>query len=572
MNPLLSRLSIVAILSGSLLAQEPSALDKAEVRIPYLELKKLWEASQSANAAANKPVTPEPSPAGALLSSIFHADLSSGQVAMEAEFKAESFGDHWEKLPLMGAGFAVASVEPADARLIIENDQLCLLMKQSGVSTVKVRFVETPILSKGEIPFLLFTSVPSAVASLEIIGLPKDRLAKYRDGSVLPVRDGATSLGLPAKGGEIALVLADVKMLPKEEPPPAPPEPSEWSLQNEVLVFQDEAALSYRIRAHAIALNGSALEGTMILPPNARDAKLEGADLADWKMQRKPDGTSELRLRWNTRDVMERDLKISYSVQQLPLAPDWELKAPAVMDAERTKTLFMVQLPPGIEFSGKNLQGPVPVAKLSRWVAEESKGLEFGTVAGSTNASLQSRLLPRLETAVAVVTKSDYTTKLVSDGSALTEATLEIQHDDALRWAFTLPEKSELLKCFINDVAIKPIAREKGVMEIPLDHSAGQKSKTSRISFSFTAAKGRLEPVEGDFALELPLTPLFIHEINWSIEIPGSYEASFSEAASNMELSIGSEHGQANTLRITKKLCRNERPQAQLFYKKRGIE
>jgi hypothetical protein len=109
-------------------------------------------------------------------------------------------------------------------------------------------------------------------------------------------------------------------------------------------------------------------------------------------------------------------------------------------------------------------------------------------------------------------------------------------------------------------------------MEIPLDHSAGQKSKTSRNSFSYTSAKGSLEAVEGDFALELPITPLFIHEINWSIEIPGSYEASFSEAASNMELSTGSEHGQANTLRITKKLCRNERPQAQLFYKKRGIE
>src|SRR6187455_740877 len=84
-------------------ATATSALEKAEVRIPYLELRKLWE---TANAAA-KPAEPEAPPPGALLSAQYKADLTGGKVALEAEFKVESFSGKWERIPLMGAGLAV---------------------------------------------------------------------------------------------------------------------------------------------------------------------------------------------------------------------------------------------------------------------------------------------------------------------------------------------------------------------------------------------------------------------------------------------------------------------------------
>src|SRR6476661_8432709 len=89
-----------------------SALEKAEVRIPYLELRKLWE---TANASA-KPPEPAPLPPGALLSAQYRVDLGGGKMALEAEFKTESFEGKWERIRLMGAGPAIASVEPTDTR------------------------------------------------------------------------------------------------------------------------------------------------------------------------------------------------------------------------------------------------------------------------------------------------------------------------------------------------------------------------------------------------------------------------------------------------------------------------
>jgi hypothetical protein len=539
-----------------------SALDKAEVRIPYLELRKLWETAQ----AAAKPAELEAPPHGALLSAQFKADLTGGKVALEADFKVESFSGKWERIRLMGAGLAVASVEPADARLVVEDEHLCVMAKDPGPLTVKVRFVKTALPVSSIVPVLKLTTAPSAVASLLVTGLPEGRLVKTESGILAVDAAGNSSLPLAAKGGELALTLADASLMPKAEPPPPPPQPSEWSLQNEVLVFEGESELNYRARVRAIAQNGSALEAVLLLPTNARTVKVQGDDLADSRQARNADGQTELRVRWNTRDITERELKLSYALQQLPLAQQWELRAPSLSQDDKVKSLFILVLPSGMEFKGPSLEGPVPAARLPRWIADETKALEFGTIAGNAAVSLQSRLLPRLETAVAIISKSEYTTKLVGDGSVLTEGTLDIEHDDSLRWSFTLPDKCELLKCFVNGAPTKPIARENAVMEIPL---TGAKATTSKVVFSYTCAKGKLHAVEGETSLELPLTPVFIQELLWSVAIPESYEPVGVEG--NVEFAT-STVSNASDVRLVKRLCRNERPQAQLFYRKRGIE
>jgi len=248
----------------------------------------------------------------------------------------------------------------------------------------------------------------------------------------------------------------------------------------------------------------------------------------------------------------------------------WELRTPSLSHEDKVKSLYMFALPPGVEFKGVNLQGPVPPAKLPRWIGDETKAPEFGTVSGAASATLQTKLLPRLETAVAIITKSEYTTKLMGDGSVLTEAKVDIEHDDSFRWSFSLPEKSELLKCAVNDVPMKPIARDKRVMEIPLGHAPGTKTATSVITFSFTAAQGKLQAVEGAATLALPLTPVFIQELNWSVELPESYEVTGIDPPELSGPSVS--NAPPNTTRLIKKLCRNEQPQVQLFYHKRGIE
>jgi len=548
------------------LAPNP-AVDNAEVRMPYGELRKLWEAA----ALANQPKDtkePEKLPAGALLSARYTVDVSSGRVVMEAEYKVESFAGKWERIPLVNGGLSVASVEPGDARLVISEGALCFMAKEPGQTTAKVCFVETPLQASAEVPFLNFIPAATAIGSLEVKGIPAGRLLKLRDGEKPARAENPGAVALPTKGGSLALYLTDAASEPKPEPPPAPPQPSDWILQNEVLVLEGEGELTHRVRVHAMASNGSALEATVLLPGNARAVKLEGAeDLADWKLIRNNDGFTEVRIRWKTRDVIERDFKLSYALQQLPLAPAWELRAPILTKGkdDKTKSLFMFILPAGTEFTAPGLQGPVPAAKLSKWVATEAKSAEFGTVMGGGSVTLQSRLLPRLETATAVVTKSEYTTRLISDGSVLTEGTLEVSHDDSLRWTFTLPEKSDLLRCLLDGAAIRPVARDGGVMEIPLTHS-GDKTTQSKVVISYTSGKPKLEAVEGQVALELPQTPFFIQEVIWSLELPDAYEISATEG--NLENTSTSTS--VSAVRLVKKLCRDERPQTTLFYSKRS--
>lgn len=533
--------------------------------MPYAELKKLWDAAQP----IVKPDEPPAPPEGVLLAARYNLDILSGNFAMTAEFKVESFAGNWEKIPLMGAGLAVASVEPEDTRLILEKDYLCLMVKESGPVTVNVRFNEQPLPVSDTMPLLNLLTAQGAVGSLRVKGLPDGRLLKVKNGQLLTRQDGVSSIALPSKGGEVTLYLTDASLEKKVEPPP-PLRESEWTLQNEVLAYEGDGELCYRIKCHAMALNGSAVEMTVLLPANARSIKLDAAeDLSDWKMERNGDGLSELRLHWTTRDIMERSFRLSYAMQKLPLENEWELKAPALAGEDKTKSLFMFPLSAGVEVKADNLQGPVPLAKLSRWVAEEKIGVEFGTVAGASSVKVQNRLLPRLETAVATITKSQYTTRLVSDGSMLTEAVLEVEHDDKIRWVFRLPEKCELLKCSVNAVSIQPIARENGALEIPLAHPGG-KATRSQVTFSYTAATGKLNAVEGSAALELPQTPLFISELLWSVEVPPSYEVSAVEG--NVELTSGTSAADPHAVSLIKKLYRNERPQAQLFYRKRGLE
>lgn len=544
-----------------------AALDHAEVRIPYSELRRLWEA---AHAPAPTAAPREELPPGRLFSARYRLDFSPEGATLEADFHAESFAGAWECLPLMGAGPAVAAVDPPDARLVVEGDQLCLLARERGPLDVKIRFVKQPAAPSGAAPLLKLVAAPSAVGSLEVKGLPADRTLKLADGTTQAVRDGAAVIALPAKGGEISLHLADAAREPKPEPPPPPPQPSEWSLQNEALVFEGEGELAYRVHAHAMALNGSALEAAFLLPPNARAIKVTSDDLDTARPVRTPEGALELRVRWKTRDVTERDLKISYALQQLPLAPEWELRGPSLPGEARTKTVFMVALPAGMEFRGLSLQGPVPASKLPRWIAEETKAEEFGAMSGTASAALQSRLLPRLETAEAIVTRGEYVSKMVSSGPVLTEATFQIEHAGAMRWSLALPDKGELLTCSVNGVPVRPVARDGGLMEIPLGRPVGAKAAGSTVSLAYTVAGAKLDLVKGQATLALPQTPIFINELLWSIEIPESYE--FTDVDGNLDAAPANRQDKPNVVRRVKKLCRNERPIAEIFYRKRGPE
>ncbi len=279
------------------------------------------------------------------------------------------------------------------------------------------------------------------------------------------------------------------------------------------------------------------------------------------------DGRTEVKVRWTQRDIMERELRLHYALPKLPLALEWELRAPELPDADRVKSLYLFPAQAGVEFKGDQLIGPVASSKLPRWVREARNDSEFFTISAGSATKVSSQLLPRLETASSVITKSSFTTKVVGDGATMTDATLEIEHDASLRWSLTLPTGASLLKCSVDGTAVQPISRADGVLEIPLTASgSGSKGTLSKVSFSYTETKEKLQAVEGEAALELPLTPTFINEVLWRVELPTTYEVTATEG--NLEQTPSDS---ASAAHFTKKLCRNERPQARLYYSKSGI-
>ena len=76
--------------------------------------------------------------------------------------------------------------------------------------------------------------------------------------------------------------------------------------------------------------------------------------------------------------------------------------------------------------------------------------------------------------------------------------------------------------------------------------------------------------------VELPQTDLFIHRLDWDLEIPEVYETTAVEG--NVQLatkeSASKKQSLANThtVRLQKELCRGERPAVELYYRRRGID
>ena len=65
--------------------------------------------------------------------------------------------------------------------------------------------------------------------------------------------------------------------------------------------------------------------------------------------------------------------------------------------------------------------------------------------------------------------------------------------------------------------------------------------------------------------LALPRTDLFIHQLEWSIEIPARSEITAAEGNATVTVS---DELKANRLKLVKKLCRGEAPAIGLYYQR----
>jgi len=163
----------------------------------------------------------------------------------------------------------------------------------------------------------------------------------------------------------------------------------------------------------------------------------------------------------------------------------------------------------------------------------------------------------------AIVSAASYTTQVVRDGSVLTEGAITVRHDHPAKLVLQLPTGAQLLQCHVNGDPVRPVANEANRLEIPLDDPATDGAE-SEVKLSFTATLAALQAAEGELDLALPQTPLFAKQIDWNVQLPASYDLSFSgnvDPVTDKPATTG--------LQLRKSLCRDQQPQASIIYRKR---
>jgi hypothetical protein len=336
-----------------------------------------------------------------------------------------------------------------------------------------------------------------------------------------------------------------------------------------VLVRFAEGRLRYAARIFARADDGSGLDITLALPGNAGAISVTGDDITEWSQTRAEDGRRLLRIRWKTRDVLDRELTLAYAVPQSPLAEQWTLQAPSSPDDKDTRHLYAILPAAGLELKGDPLRAAVESRRLPEWMRAEISGAAFVTAEAPSPLVLQTHWLPAIATAEAIVSESKAALRLVADGATQTAVSYTIKHQAPLAWRLELPANVELLSCTAGGAAAQPIQRENGVIELALPAPA---NGTTSVALVYTAKLKPLDPVSGELALELPRTPLFLEHLDWSIALPAVFEITAIDGNVSVADSAADPGRGDRSIALRKDFCRAERPTVSVFYQRRSLE
>lgn len=149
------------------------------------------------------------------------------------------------------------------------------------------------------------------------------------------------------------------------------------------------------------------------------------------------------------------------------------------------------------------------------------------------------------------------------DGSVLTEGAIIVRHDHPAKLVLQLPEAAKLLQCHVNGEPVRPSASDANRIEIPLDDPTTDGAE-SEVKLSFTATLAALQTAEGELDLALPQTPLFAKQIDWNVQLPATYDLTFTGNVDPI-----TDKTTAPGLHLRKSLSRDQQPQARITYRKR---
>jgi hypothetical protein len=532
---------LIAALLATPLLVTADPLAEAEVRLPYSEIRRLLDERKEPAPSAVLPPS--------LASARFMVSREGGRLVIDAAFRTLRFSDQPALVPLIGGAVGLERSEPAELGLLVKDGRICHAAAEAGSTSFTARFLA----DAAEVELIL-PPCPSLILETGEQGLVV--VAGDREQALLP----GQPLPLPAAGATVTLRALSTR---EAEESLRPPQPSDWSWQHQALVRDADGELEHLVIARASATTGSGLSAELVLPADARDIEAAGDDLASSRGSRNADGTTRLLLEWKSRDLLEREVVLSYRRPLRPLDAVWQLAAPQGSGATPSRTRFLIAANPRRAFEAEGLTGPFDSEGLPAKLRESLAGSTYHTLESATAiAELGARELPLVATAEAVVPEATWTLRQEVDGALLVEGLLKVEHRQPLLVAFDSPAGFTLLRCAVDGRDTRPVDRGEGRLEVPLPPGG---KEASQIQLSFTAAGKPLDPVAGTLALALPRTPLFIRSLTWRIDLPAAYRA---EVHGNLIRDPLPSADPPSAIRLRKNLCRDEVPAVSVFYQR----
>jgi len=520
-------------------------LSSARVTLPYPELKTLWQAAQRETPEKRKPPVE-----ATLLSARYQLTLKGDQAIGVVDYETQSFTDEWTVIPLLGAQTQIDEVEPADVQLITREGHYALVTNQIGKQKLRIKFAAKLSGTTDGAHFRLAIS-PASINTLSVVGIPEKQTLRIAEATPLSAERERASFRLPAQ------TQLDFDVIPEQAV--VPPTPSRWKLDAQAFVQFGDGKLNYTAHIAANTDHGSGLTMELEFPAGVDVTKITGPDLGYWNATTNENQSRRVQLRWQTRDILRRQIEVEYNFAQPLTGEEWNLKSPRLLEGENNPALYVVVPAQGLELTAA---APAAVPRqLPPWLLEKSNGKNYVVFLG--DAPLTAKWLPLVETAQAVVETVTAKTRIVSDGALLTETDYTVRHERALRWSVDLPEGCELLASSVEGQAVKPIDRGAHVIEFSLPSGKG----VTAVSLSYTEKKPPFKPVSGQVVVELPQTDLLVHWIDWELRIPVAYEIAAFEG--NVESAPCTKtDATSRTIQLHKELCQKERPRAEFFYQK----
>ncbi len=529
-----------------LVAQEKPPAMEGTVTLPY-EVFRSLERDKPENS-------PKKIEQATLLQSVhYRIDLSKTPTAITTSIRVQHYSEAVATTPVLTSDISVSELLPEDAALFVKQDLLQLITEKPGKYEITLKIIPEQATA--------FTVLPCASSTVTIEGLAEGELLEWQVDGKSQLLSNNTVLGIPARGASVRwkhLRGDEAKSLNQPE------QPSQWLWRHEVTVREQEGLLLYQTYSQAETTAGDATQATILLPTGVSQIVATSESLENQTIQRNADGTQRLLLRWKGERQLTQEVVLRYQKRVSNLQESWSLEAPRGENSSKDQSQFFLADQAQRKYTGERVRGPFSPETLRKSLQGALLGQAYFVVEAEQGIGLvRQELMPIASTADAVILKARWDTRMELDGATLTMGQLDVQYRTGARLALRLPEDAVLLSCSAAGKEITPVVTEKGGLGISLP--AGENAlSTANVTISYTQRMEKFMPLEGKFSIALPYTSYFINSLQWQVALPVDHTA---EVAGNLNRPMVAT-SQPNLILLEKNLCRDETPQAEIFYKR----